>query len=282
MTGLFLRRRTAILAGTALLTASALGAQRTEFQQPQLRSSVEVVRVDVTVVNSHDEPLPGLSDIDFTVVEHGVMLPLAGVYASSGCDLGMRGVEGRRDPAVASFDSRYVLIVDDLSLRFDVATLFRAKRIFQAFVAQLGAVDQAAVVFTSGAKVPSSFSSDKVRLLSTIDGLMPRSGQPSPDSSSTIANSGSEEPSELWKVRTSVATLKQVVQNLSRLTDHRRAVILIGEGVPYEFNKRGIGTEMRTEIAEVVREAKTHDVPVFAFDPGAVVSPPTMGQENWT
>src|SRR5688572_16196273 len=67
-------RRASILVGTVLVAAAAtLAAQP---QVPTFRSSVEVVRLDVTVLDKDRRPIRDLKREDFTVLVDGVEQPL--------------------------------------------------------------------------------------------------------------------------------------------------------------------------------------------------------------
>ncbi len=249
-----------------LIATAGLVPQQPEIPAQQLRSSVDLVRVNVTVVDGNGQPVPGLGPEDFAVFENGRTLSIAAVIPVFRA-AGRAARERQATSPAAATKNLYVVILDDLMLRFDGGALFRTKRVFREFVSQLSAGDDVAVLATSGASRHAvTFTSDKATLLHAIDRLMPMSAQPPRSSESTEPPSGSLEPSELWKTRTSAAVLKHAIQELRNVADARKAVVLISEGLPYELLTRGgIGSEMRRELTEIIETGRAAGVPVFAL-----------------
>ncbi len=264
-----------------LVAVAAVASRQAERPAQKLRSSVDLVGVDVTVLDGKGQPVLGLAQEDFTVVEAGRPLSIATVVPISG---GASGAQpGRRESSGSgSMNNLFVVILDDLMLRFDAAALYRTKRVFREFVGRLSAGDDAAVLSTSGAPQHAvTFTSDKSKLVRAVDRLMPMSAQPAPDPSSTEPASGSLEPSELWKTRTSAALVRNAIQQLATIRESRKALVLISEGLPYDLLARGgIGAEVRRELMAMSEAGRAADIPVFAFDPGTWTIPLGYAQQN--
>jgi hypothetical protein len=64
-----MNRRLVVLAASAVISASVLGAQAPvpQSQLPTFRTGVDVVELDVTVLDKDRHPVPGLTAADFTI-----------------------------------------------------------------------------------------------------------------------------------------------------------------------------------------------------------------------
>jgi hypothetical protein len=66
-----------VVAAGSVVTGARQPAQTPSTQAPQFRGSVDIVRLDVTVLDKDRRPIRGLSQGDFTVVENGVPQPIS-------------------------------------------------------------------------------------------------------------------------------------------------------------------------------------------------------------
>jgi VWFA-related protein len=140
------------------------------------RASVDVVRLDVSVLDARREPVRGLRASDFTVLEDGRPRPLV---AFSAVDLPAPAAPNAswvRDAAVdvatndVPEEGRLVVIVIDRSVRFEDLPLARA--VARKAIEELGPGDLASLVFTSeygNAGIPQNFTADRARLLAAVD-----------------------------------------------------------------------------------------------------------------
>jgi VWFA-related protein len=158
--------------------AATLIAQSPPAQPPTFRTGVDIVQVDVSVLDKDRQPVRGLTQSDFTVLEDGkprpivAFVPVELAEASQGqpSALWMRDVAPDVTTNRARPEGRLVVIMFDWSIRFEDQLL--AKKIARAAVDQLGPDDLAAVLFTSpfgNGGVPQNFTADRTRLLAAIN-----------------------------------------------------------------------------------------------------------------
>ena len=154
---------------------SAVLAQE-KVDQPSFRSGVELVQLDVTVLDDRRRPVRGLTVDDFTALENGVRRPIRAftavdVPARTRAQEPVWAKEAAADVAtnqIAEREGRLVIILMDRSIPYMGGTV-QAQKIAIAAVDQLGPDDVAAVISTSGAYTPQTFTSDRTRLVRAIN-----------------------------------------------------------------------------------------------------------------
>jgi VWFA-related protein len=175
-----MRTRSIALVGLHLVAAVGLMAQGQDAP-PQFWAGVELITLDVTVLDDNRQPVRGLTDADFTVLEDGVGRPIRAFTA-------VELAAPRRTDAVwaadvpvdvvtnqaGEQDGRLVVILMDRSIPVERATL-DARKIATATVDQLGAHDLGAVVSTGFGAV-QNFTADRTRLLRAINYGDPSTG----------------------------------------------------------------------------------------------------------
>jgi VWFA-related protein len=159
----------AMLASVAL----PLAQERQTF-----RSTVDLVRIDVSVLDKDRRPVRGLTASDFTILEDGkprpvvalVPVELAQPEPLAGAAAWVRDVAPDAVTNDVKSEGRLVVIMLDWSIRFLDQPL--ARRIATAAVERLGPNDLAAVAFSNmgaNAGVPQNFTADRSRLLASIN-----------------------------------------------------------------------------------------------------------------
>src|SRR5262245_29240394 len=147
-------RRT--LSTFALLTASwlAASAQSSQPQAPIFKSKVEVVQLDVSVLDKHRQPVRGLTQKDFTILQDGRPQPIVG-FATLDFDSSAAPVTGwMRDvaPDVATNEYKesrlFVIVMDDALIPQEPFSIKSAREIANKIIDKLGPDDLTAVVFT--------------------------------------------------------------------------------------------------------------------------------------
>jgi VWFA-related protein len=146
--------------GLALLALGAArgGSQEPPPSPPRFPARVEMVTVEVTVLDRHGQPVPGLARDSFLLFENGVRqeiaafeaLDLREAAASTGA---VAGPEAREGPSAASRSApawTYALVIDDLHLTPSQATDVR--KAASAFLAGVPAGARVVLVAT-GARV---------------------------------------------------------------------------------------------------------------------------------
>ncbi len=171
---------TAVALCGVVLAAPALRATRQQ-QRPQFRGGVDLVLLDVSVLDSDDRPVRGLTADDFTIRDHGrdykpsqfeaVEIPLILATDESWRATVPSDVTSNEIPS----EGRLVVIVLDDSALPGTTTRpqDQAKAIANTVIDQLAPSDLAAVVFTLNESTAQGFTNDKGRLRRAVDGLRP-------------------------------------------------------------------------------------------------------------
>jgi VWFA-related protein len=157
-----------------VMISAALPAQERTDQAP-IRTGVELVQIDVSVLDNERRPVRGLTAADFTLRENGVTRPIR-AFTAVDIPARTRALEPVWSPTVvpdvatnqvAEREGRLVVILMDRSIPYMGASA-DAQKIAIAAVEQLGPNDLAALVSTSGAYTPQNFTSDRTRLVKAI------------------------------------------------------------------------------------------------------------------
>jgi VWFA-related protein len=170
-----MRRWGALVPAVAVWTAAAGG----QTQAPQtIRTGIEVVQVDVSVLDRDRRPVRDLKASDFTVLEDGKPRPVVAFTPieippperpAPGAPAWLTEVA----PDVASNDlpreGRLVVIMFDQTIRNAQRAI--ARRIAKAAVDALGPADLAAIVHTATG-TPQNFTRDRSLLYAAIDAPM--------------------------------------------------------------------------------------------------------------
>ena len=173
-------RRVGLIVLQVLSSAMLLAQGQADL--PQFRAGVELIQLDVAVLDDKRQPVRGLSQADFTVLENGVARP---IRAFAPVELADRTRSAEAvwaadvPPDVATNqvgqqDGRLVIILMDRSIPVQQPTIV-ARRIATAAVEALGPHDLAAVVSTSNGAV-QNLTADRARLLRAINHGDPSTG----------------------------------------------------------------------------------------------------------
>jgi len=166
-------RRSAL--ALCMAVSSAWLAAQDRPQPPSFRAGVELVQLDVSVLDDKRQPVRGLTEAEFAVLENGKPRP---IRAFSAIDLPARNRAteaawaGGVPPDVGTNeigqqDGRLVIILMDRSMTSGNPVVI-ARRVATAAVESLGPHDLAALVSTSGG-VPQTLTSDRGRLINAIN-----------------------------------------------------------------------------------------------------------------
>ena len=144
-------------------------------QPPSFRAGVELVQLDVSVLDDKRQPVRGLTEADFNVLENGKPRP---IRAFSAIDLPARNRATEAAWAasvppdvgtneIGQQDGRLVIILMDRSMTSGNPVVI-ARRVATAAVESLGPQDLGALVSTGGG-VPQTLTSDRGRLINAIN-----------------------------------------------------------------------------------------------------------------
>jgi VWFA-related protein len=230
----------ALLAGVTAHGA----ARQTPAQQapPVFRASVDLVQVDVSVLDRVGLPVEGLAAADFTILEDGKPQDVAAFAAVSVPEPEPGAAPWLRDvtPDVRSNtlgDGRlFALIIDDATLPFEVRTLSNARRIARQVIDRLGPDDLAAVIYTRDTRRSVDFTTDRARLLASVEAL-------------AVGSAYTDKQTDNAHFLNSVRTLGQVAAHLASVPQRRKALIYVSTGVPVD--SRAVTTVTLTDTRRV-------------------------------
>jgi VWFA-related protein len=222
------------------------------------RLATDLVRLDVSVLDKSRRPVRGLTPADFTILENGKPQPVA---AFSAVDLpeeapAVTGAPWMRDVALDIRDNSdaqqrrlFIIAIDDATIENDPKAIKSVKDIARGVVNRLGPADLASVAFTRDNRHAQDFTSDRARLLKAIDSFTPGfRGQSTANVASanyaSAAGGGrgtgagsaplTDTGEDLWYLY-SVGLLDRAVEYLTDVSERRKAIIYIGEGIPFDI-----------------------------------------------
>jgi VWFA-related protein len=272
---------------SAVSLVAAIQARQTPVvpQQPVFRVGVDHVAVDVVVTDSHDTPVTDLKPGEFRILDNGKPQTIADVqYVSVPVE---HETAERARPAVPEPDvatnvppsprSRlFVLVIDDLHIL--ESQIVPLKRVMAEFLQALAPDDQVAVVFVGHSNLSENFTTDRARILKTLDRVraalgfgLDAFGMNDPRNGRFVLSYG----------RSVASVLKNVAMSLAGSENARRAIVYVSNGV-------ALDREMATEIGQpgqpealelyhylddAYATAKQADVPIYTLDPRGLAMP---------
>jgi len=248
---------------------------------PQFRTTTDLVRLDVSVLDQSGRTVRGLSATDFTVLEDGRAQP---IQAFS--EIAVPGI-GQSIPWAArvipdvrrnddSADRRlWVIVLDDATIPPSPLFLRNAKQIARRIVDRMGPADRAAIVFTRDNRNAQDFTDSHARLIAAIETFT--SGF-----NFTGGLGGRGSPDDYW-YEASINTVASAAKYLADLPDRRKVLVYISVGLPIDTAVLGsvqvgqgglTATESMRRLAQItaqgLRDAQLANVSVYAMDPGGL------------
>lgn len=205
---------------------------------PQFRSTIELVRLDVSVLDKKRQPVRGLNPTDFTILENGVEQSIAAFTPVELPDLvpdptGAPWLKSVAADVGGNVDMQqrrlFILAIDDATVENDVHAIKGVKDIAKSVVSRLGPTDLMSVVFTRDNRGSQDFTSDRARLVKAIDTFTVGYRGMGGGDRTTGANMD-----DLWYMY-SVGMLERAVDFLSDVPDRRKAIIYVGQGLPFDL-----------------------------------------------
>ena len=138
----------------ALLACMAWPIVGQQDQPPRFRTGVDIVRLDVSVLDRSRRPVRGLTAGDFTVLvddEPQNVVVLSEIEAAppeKPTAAWMRDVAPDVTTNAVHDPRLFLIIMDDVLVPFEPATMQRSKEIARAVIDRLGPGDLASVIFT--------------------------------------------------------------------------------------------------------------------------------------
>jgi len=264
----------------ARLMLSAQSAQ--PAPQTTVRTSVDAVRLDVSVLDKNRRPVRGLTTTDFTVLEDGKPQPIVLFSAVDIPDAvdppaaWMRDIGS--DVATNELDTRriVVIVMDDGMTESSPATAKTAKEIARNVIDRLGPKDLAAVVFTFLGRA-QNFTTDHRQLLAAAETFIPKSDIPAhgmsaaarPQGAMGVGGGGTPLGCALRGRRGCLTdTLKNVASALQDTPPGRKTIVLVSSGVAYDFSLSSLdAADDADDLSQTFQSLQRANINIYSFDP---------------
>ena len=266
---------------------------------PQLRTRVDLVTIDVTVLDGNRRPVTGLTAADFILLENGQpqeirVLDAVSVEASESLAAGWLKAPPVDVAANRHDESRlFVLVIDDATLPMDPYMVRRAREMATAFIEGLGPTDLAAVVFTRDNRNAQDFTRDRARLLAAANRLSAGFlGGAAPVSVIGGRGAASTAPIVMDSsyYLSSLNTLGRVAEYLEAVPMRRKIVAYLSIGVPVSGAEAAaislaggdsliageINQAMVASLRRTIDRAQRANVAIYGLDPAGL-----DGLESW-
>lgn len=255
----------------------------------QFRTRLDLVHLDVSVLDKNRRPVRGLTPADFTVLENGKPQDVAAFAAVEVPPAPPASAPWVREIAPdvrTNLDLRerrlFILAIDDATIQSDQHALKSVKDIARSVLNKFGPADLVSVVFTRDNRNSQDFTTDHARLAKAVDSF-------------TVGFRDQGSSDDLWFLY-SVGMLERAVDYLSDVPERRKAIIYIGQGVPFDFQtaaspvnahpKQVAGAvsasmqmmRIKDQLLDLFDRAQRANVTIYPIDPcGVRVPPPPNG-----
>lgn len=258
-------------------------------QQPVFRAGTDLIELDVSVLGRDRRAVTGLTAADFTVIEDGSPQTVSAVsFVDITAQDPARSARMRFVPRdVAANDLADLLgsgrllavVFDDVNLPADDPEIVRAARETARYVIdQMGPSDMAAVVHARHSGRTEDFTSDRGRLLESIDAFVPETlgfVEPTPIGRGPAGGdmvqrwSPTLMRSSCLRSEPAVPALDAVTSRMATATGRRKALVLLSPGIPVTIGSGSVcGGQISDVMRDVFRKAQASNVNVYAIDPG--------------
>jgi VWFA-related protein len=257
------------LGAAVLVAAASLAAQQP--QPPRFRASVEIVRLDVTVLDQQRRPIRDLKREDFTVLVDGVEQPVVAFERVVIPPADHNRAAWTREVSADVRDNQvgepriFIIVLDDANTPHNDLWMVRTgKETARAIVDEMRPGDLAAVVFTFNTRHAQDLTQDRATLLAAIDKFTPQAGIPAAHAM-------------VWNT---VNNLFKVMRQ--RSLGARAAIMWISPYAPGQRRlrvDRGFGEEREdvfaliSDMNQLSREARVSNLPFYGFNIAGLVAP---------
>lgn len=249
--------------------------------RPQFKSTAEILRLDVSVLDKTRLPVRNLTIDDFIVTENGKPQPLTAFAEVLVPDpivpttAWMKDIEPDIKRNDDLNDRRLIVIVlDDAQISSrNMRIAENVKAVGRSIIDNLGPADLTAIIYTQDSRNMQEFTTDRARLLAAVDRFHPGMDMP-----------GGE---ELF-MRYSVETLERAAEYLADIPNRRKALFYVSQGVNVDVtnlapvsatpradiqnDRAGQTTQLMQTMNEVFRKAQIANVNIHAIDPGGLTN----------
>lgn len=241
-------------------TAVIWGAQQAPPSQPTFRTGVEAVAVSVIVTDADGNPVSGLTQDDFEIVENDAPRPVTTFSAvdvpieRTETVLAERDVIGNEEPP----GRVWLIALDDMSAE----NALRSRHFLRAFIEKyFGPRDTAAVVLTTRGPRDSGqeFTTNSRLILNAIDRF-----------------SGGDTDGGRMRERNFVGDFRALMSFLATLPGGRKAMVFVSENIPvdpyqvmtYRGGRLGrMFSAVDPEFLDAMSYATRNSIAVYPIDP---------------
>src|SRR5580765_873183 len=269
-----IRNLVALAAALASLAAQAPQTPQTpQAQPPTFRTEANLVRVDVTVVDRHGEPVAMLTADDFSVEEDGVPQAIQSFKFVSadgqpapgdGDSLTIRSREHAAAEAAKDDVRVFVIFWDEYHIsRF--AEAIKGRKALTDFVSTaFGPADLVALMDPLLPVDALKFTRDRRELSEKIGKLEGRFGIYTPTRSA--AEDNMLERRDVARVRSEVtiSALKSAAVHLGSIKEGRKSIIFVSQGLT------GLGMDQLSLIRELTETANDNNTAIYTVDPAGL------------
>ncbi len=267
------------MVSTASLAAQPAPAQQEQAPRPPtIRTGTNLVRVDVTVLDRHGEPVKDLTAADFQIEEDGDPQPVQSfqlVQASGFPDAGdelslpIRSPEHARAEAAREDVRVFLIFWDDYHLHPFASSGAARAALTELVLKAFGPRDLVALMDPLTPTSAIRFTRDRRALADAIHRLPGRRGVYMP-ARSVMEEELLRRPRDIERVRYEVTmtALKAAAVFLGTLREGRKTILFVSEGV----GRGASGTPLHRDV---VRAANEHNAAVYTMDPRGLGPRPT-------
>ncbi len=278
----------AIIAALAVATTLLAAQQQTpapaEPDQPIFRATVDLVRVDVSVVGRNDEPVTGLDASDFIVTEDDVpqvvetvqFIRIDGQRAvDTGESLEIRGQEQAYVEAAKEDVRLFALFLDDYHIDRHPAVMVPLRRALESWVEQLQPTDLVVIMDPLTTLDGLRFTRNKAELLARIKSFEGRRGELFPVRSAVEEAQLTQRNVFELRAAVTLSALEAIATRLGGLREGRKSIIFVSQGPPVGMP----GSPNYPRLEAALQAANRGNVTVHALDPRPLGSAPFGGAE---
>jgi VWFA-related protein len=257
-----------------VVAGHALAAQQpAPAQPPTFRAEANLVRVDVTVVDRHGEPVTDLTAEDFAIEEDGAAQAVTSFKfvsadgrppAGDETSLPIRSPEHAAAEAARDEVRVFVIFWDEYHIsRF--AEAIKGRRALTTFVSSaFGPADLVALMDPLLPVDALTFTRDRRELADKIAKLEGRFGIYTPTRSA--AEDNMMERRDIARIRSEVtiSALRSAAVHLGSIKDGRKSIIFVSEGLT------GLGMDQLPLLRELTETANTNNTAIYTLDPSGL------------
>ena len=265
--------RVRLFAAIAIALAAALSAApRAQTPASQtFRVGVDAIPLDVLVLDKQRNPVRGLTQGEFTILENGKPQPIVSFGQVDLAPPVEPSAPWMREAAsdVATNDMRFrrlvVILMDNGNTGVNFGEPRSVRLIANAVIDQLGPDDLAAVVYTYLGP-PQNFTTDRKKLRAAVDAFQPRN--------LNLGGSGPGLPLACQPVigikpgGCAVDALKHIGDFLRAAPPGRKTLIYVSPGVAFDFSPFGPALSPQMfALRDMFQSLQLANVSVYAIDP---------------